>query len=146
MLTSTFLDTNVFIYAVGADHPLRASCRAILDAARGSALTLATNTEVFQELLHVGTRRGRQSAMITLVRRLAPSLDVLSVDFETIALAMEALEGYPTLSARDAVHVGAMRQHQITRIVTADRHFDGVDRIERVAPDRFARENGLEPE
>jgi predicted nucleic acid-binding protein len=47
-----FVDTNVFMYAVGREHPLREDARAVFreQVERGEAMV--TSAEVLQELLH----------------------------------------------------------------------------------------------
>jgi hypothetical protein len=47
-----FVDTNVFMYAVGREHPLKREARAALLSRRDRGETLATSAEVLQELLH----------------------------------------------------------------------------------------------
>ena len=47
-----FLDTNVPMYLVGADHPHKADAQRLLERAAGSRERLVTDVEVFQEMLH----------------------------------------------------------------------------------------------
>ncbi len=49
---TAFLDTAVFMYAGGADHPFRTSCRTILRRAAMGEFAATTSTEVVQEILH----------------------------------------------------------------------------------------------
>lgn len=42
--------------------------------------------------------------------------------------------GYPTLSARDAIHVATMQAHGVTSIMTFDSGFDTVSGISRIRP------------
>ena len=46
-----FIDTNVFMYAVGGPHPLRERARGLLFGAVEEGERLATSAEVLQELL-----------------------------------------------------------------------------------------------
>ena len=48
-----FVDTDVFMYAIGAPHPDRAAARAMLEEGADHRLELCTSAEVLQELLHV---------------------------------------------------------------------------------------------
>ena len=41
------------------------------------------------------------------------------------------------LNLRDAVHLGTMRTNGIETIITADRHFDGIDGVTRIDPSDF---------
>jgi len=53
-----FVDTNVFVYAIGADHPYREPCRRVVGLIAASRLLGETSVEVVQEFAHV---RGRRS-------------------------------------------------------------------------------------
>ena len=54
-----FVDTNVFMYAVGRDHPLRKEARSFFLESLESGEALVTSTEVLQELLHAYIPVGR---------------------------------------------------------------------------------------
>jgi predicted nucleic acid-binding protein len=45
---------------------------------------------------------------------------------------------YPTLHARDAVHVATCETHAIARLVSPDVDFDVVDGLTRIDPTAFA--------
>ncbi|NTU47754.1 MAG: type II toxin-antitoxin system VapC family toxin, partial [Syntrophobacteraceae bacterium] len=47
-----FVDSNVFIYAVGRPHPLRAEAQEFFISSRAQGKKLVTSAEVLQELLH----------------------------------------------------------------------------------------------
>ncbi|OGU20450.1 MAG: hypothetical protein A3K13_08350 [Gemmatimonadetes bacterium RIFCSPLOWO2_12_FULL_68_9] len=47
-----FVDTNVLMYAVGGDHPLREDARFFFEEALERRERLVTSAEVLQELLH----------------------------------------------------------------------------------------------
>ena len=47
-----FVDTNVFMYAVGRDHPLRRPAREFFEASLEVGDRLVTSAEVLQELMH----------------------------------------------------------------------------------------------
>lgn len=55
-----FLDTNVFLYAAGADHPLKKPSIRWLEGAAEGRFRAVTSAEVLQEILHVLIRRGRR--------------------------------------------------------------------------------------
>ncbi len=44
----------------------------------------------------------------------------------------------PGLHARDYIHIAVMLNNGLTRILSADVHFDLVDEIERIPPEQFA--------
>lgn len=130
-----FLDSNVFLYAAGGDHPLRAPCRRILVRLADGTLEATTSTEVVQELIHVLGRRGlRHEALrlATSVLDLVP--DMLPVRPEDMRRTLAIMERHPDLPARDALHVATMHGACIGTIVSADRHFDLVEEIRRTDP------------
>ena len=55
-----FVDANVFMYFVGADHPLRKEARDFFIRSRKRDRPLVTSAEVLQELLHHYLRRDRR--------------------------------------------------------------------------------------
>lgn len=130
-----FVDSNIPMYLVGADHPNKAVARRLLEDAIVDNEPLATDAEVFQELLHRYTAIGRHEAIGPAFDVLLGIVDVVHpVEFDDVQKARRLLEGTPGLSARDAVHGAVMRRHDIARILTFDAGFDAVDGIERVRP------------
>lgn len=66
-----FLDANVFLYALGADSPYRADCRAVLQTVGAGRLDAITSSEVLQEILHVRSRRVNVTDAASAVRAAA---------------------------------------------------------------------------
>lgn len=118
---STFVDTSVFVYAVGRPHPLREPARDIL--VEGTAAGgLCTSAEVLQELLHIYLPVGRASDLQrawTLAR--GTVTEVWPVEVEDVELARLAARSRPGLSARDLVHWASCRRRGVSRIHTFDR-------------------------
>lgn len=44
---------------------------------------------------------------------------------------------YPDLKARDLIHVTVMLDNGISHILSTDRHFDQVDKVQRIDPRDF---------
>lgn len=132
---TVFLDSNVFLYSVGADHPYRDACQAVLVRFAEGSLAAVTSTEILQEVLHVLRRRARHEDAVRLGRRILQLFpDLLPVTGQAMEHALTLIDRLPTLSTRDAVHVGTMKANELKTIVSADRHFDHVDEIRRVDP------------
>lgn len=118
----TFVDTNVIMYAVGREHPLREEARSFwLEQAR-SGEVLVSSAEVLQELLHaylpVG-RLGTLDAALTLARS---RLGVIwSVEREDVELARSLVDRHPGLGARDLIHVACCARRAVDRVKTFDR-------------------------
>jgi len=131
----TFLDTNVFLYAAGADHPIRDPCRRVLQRVAEGTLDAVTSSEVVQELLHVLVRRGRRADALRLARDVVALFpDLLPVGREEMEVAADLLERLPQASVRDAVHAATMRTNGVAAIVTVDAHFDAFPGVRRVDP------------
>jgi predicted nucleic acid-binding protein len=130
-----FLDTNIFLYAAGASHPLREACAKVLRRVAGGTLDATINSEVAQEILYVLTRRGRLEDALKLAGHLTSLFpDLLAVTRDDVVGACELIRQYPRLSVRDAVHVGTMLRNGIKTVVSVDSDFDQVSEIRRVAP------------
>lgn len=114
----TFVDTNVFLFAVGAPHPLREPATMAL---RGKT-DLATSAEVLQEILHVFLRRGRldlcDQALLLANRSVAA---VWAVGPEDIAQARALADLHEELEARDLIHLACCLRRRATDLVTFDR-------------------------
>jgi predicted nucleic acid-binding protein len=115
-----FLDTNVFIYAVGAPHPLREPSREFfIDHADGAA-DLVTSAEVLQELLHVYSRQSRWATLDAALRLATSVPTIVAVTEADVLLARALVTDHPTLDARDLLHLACCRRHGITAIKTYD--------------------------
>lgn len=126
-MPTVFLDANVFLYAVGAQHPLKAPSQQVLSLVGDGTLEAASNTEVVQEILHVLNRRGQRETALKLARHiielLGPLLPVTQVD---ISVTCDLMDRYPVLSTRDAIHAATMLNNGISDIITSDGHFNAV--------------------
>ncbi len=129
------LDTTVLAYAVGADHPLRVPCRAIIDAIGDGRVAATTTVEVLQEFLRVHSRRGRREAAIEhardYLRLLSPLREVQAEDFEA---ALMLLAAHPTLGAFDSVLAAVAVRTPPGVLVSADRRLAGVPGLRHVDP------------
>jgi len=130
-----FLDSNVFVFAAGGEHPQKAACLDLLTRVARGELDANTSSEVIQELHHLFRRRGQLARGIELGREVAglfPGL--LPVARADVLRSGDLLAARPQLSPRDALHVATALNNGIDRIVSADPDFDGIDGIVRVDP------------
>ena len=135
MRDSLFVDANVFMYLAGSDARYRAACRRALLATTEQGTMLITSAEVLQEVLHYHAARRRLEDARTVYEAVTDICDeILPVTERQTARALELLMRHPGLPARDALHVATMEAHGIERLLSADRHFDQVDTINRVDP------------
>ena len=136
---TAFLDAAVFMYAGGAEHPLRGPCQAILRRAKDGTLEATTSAEVVQEILHRFISIRRPAFGISIARdALAVFNPVLPVTDAVIRRVPELVGRYPLFSARDLVHVATCIEEGIDSIVSPDRGFDTVKEIKRIDPFRAA--------
>lgn len=118
----TFVDSNVFIYAVGRPHPLREEARRFLLDAPRSHGPLVTSAEVMQELLHVYLPVNRLDTLDDALRLAAAvTEEILPVTAETVRHARNLVEQHPALTARDLLHLAVCEVHRITALKTFDR-------------------------
>jgi uncharacterized protein len=118
----TFVDTNVFMYAVGGPHPLRDKARGLLFAAVETGGGLVTSAEVLQELLHAYLAVGRGATLDAALTLVAGCVDdVWSIEPADVHLA-RALDGeHAGLPARDLVHIACCYRRDVTTVLTFDR-------------------------
>ena len=133
-----FLDANVLMYAAGGPHSLREPCRAALQAAIDQRVSLVTDSEVLQEILHrYFTLQKPEIAREVYGAATELCDEVLPVSERTTARARELLLQYRNITARDAVHIAAMEEGGLRRLLSTDSDFDVVDEVQRVDPADF---------
>jgi predicted nucleic acid-binding protein len=138
-LVSLFIDTAVIMYAGGGDHPLRKPCGQIIQRVGTGELDAVTSAEVVQEILHRFMAIRRPDIGGTMARRTMDTFaPVIPITHALMRRVPDLIERYPTLSARDLVHVATCIQEGIVDIVSPDRGFDVVKELRRVSPEDFA--------
>ncbi len=127
-----FVDSNIPMYLVGAEHPNKATARTLLERAITDGEVLVTDAEVLQEILHRYVAIDRREAIAPASEALLGVVDeVFPVERVDVERARQLVLGTP-LSARDAVHVAIMRRRGIDRILSFDRAFDAVSGVARI--------------
>jgi predicted nucleic acid-binding protein len=117
-----FVDTNVFMYAVGRSHPLQEDARAFFQHHLGSGEVLVSSSEVLQELLHAYLPVGRLETLDhALVLARARMANLWSVEPEDVELARSLADAHPALGARDLIHFACCARRGVTRAKTYDR-------------------------
>jgi predicted nucleic acid-binding protein len=118
-----FVDSNVLVYAVGREHPLRAPARAFFrEAIEARRRDLCTSAEALQELLHIYLPVGRVGTLDAALRLAEAAIaEVWPVDEADVRLARALIERHPGLSARDLVHLACCRRRGVGTIQTFDR-------------------------
>ena len=117
-----FVDTNVLMYAVGRDHPLRPRARHFFAAATTEQQPLATSSEVLQELAHAYLPVERIQALnaaLLLIDR--TRTEVWPLERDDVILGIELAGRHPALGTRDLCHLASCQRRGVTRIQTFDR-------------------------
>ena len=128
-----FVDSNIPMYLVGADHPNKGVARQLLERAIADGEVLVTDAEVLQEILHRYVAIARRDAIGAATDAILAVVDeVYPVEREDVERARRLVMA-ASLSARDAVHIAIMRRRGIARIMSFDRGLDGVDGIVRLS-------------
>ena len=121
------------MYLIGADHPNKETATKIIERLIHQGERLVTDAEVFQEILHRYYAIHRLEFIepaFDLLRRLVD--EVYAIDIATVELARTILLRSPELSARDAIHVAAMKANGVDQMVTFDEDFDRIAGISRI--------------
>jgi predicted nucleic acid-binding protein len=130
-----FIDSNVPMYLVGAEHPNKHAARRVLERLVAGGERLVTDAEVIQEVLHRYTAIDRRDAIGPCIDALLGLTDEVAEVTRDDALRARDLVCDPALagsSARDAIHVAVMERLGLTRILSFDRGFDRFDGLERI--------------
>jgi uncharacterized protein len=128
------IDANIFMYAAGRESPQRLPCQRFLDRIVGGGGPAAcTDTEVLQEILH----RYRALKLPEVAFQLFDAvthlgIPILPVTDRAMAHTRRVLEDHPSLSTRDGVHLGVMREHEIGEILSYDGGFSEVSWVKRL--------------
>lgn len=129
-----FVDSNIPMYLVGANHPNKTTAQHILETCIAKQIRLITDAEVFQEILHRYGAIHRREAI-------QPAFDVLSgivdevfpIEQQDLLMAKDIMLGHNRLSARDAIHIAVMTHHRIPQIFSYDAGFDQYPGIHRIS-------------
>ena len=126
------IDSNIPMYLVGAEHPLKGESRKLLEEAIRREERLVTDVEVLQEILHRYSAIARLDAVEPAFAALLNVVDeVFPIDRTDLEEAKHLLLAGQGVSARDAIHVAVMRRHGVERILSFDGGFDGIAGISR---------------
>lgn len=128
-----FIDSNVPMYLVGADHPNKSQSRLLLERAIADGEPLVTSAEVLQEVLHRYVAINRRDAIEPATAALLGVVDeVFPIELEDVRRATGIVTaGFG--SARDALHLAVMQRRGVSRVMSFDRGFDGIPGIVRLA-------------
>jgi len=117
-----FVDTNVFMYAVGREHPLRERARRFFMKLVGGGVPCVTSAEVMQELVHAYLPAGRLETLDAALMLVESSVaEIWPIEAEDVRSARSLVEKYPGLGSRDLIHLASCRRRNVASIETFDR-------------------------
>jgi len=117
-----FLDSNIFVYAVGRPHPLRDEAQGVFLEASRAGKRLVTSAEVLQELLHVYLPVGRVGTLDAALKLATEGVDeIFPVSSETVLFARHLADKHPGLTARDLLHLSTCKSYGVQELKSFDR-------------------------
>src|SRR5574339_233241 len=118
-----FVDSSLFVYAVGRSHPLRSEAQKFFLDAATKGTSLVTSAEVLQELLHIYLPVERIETLDDALQLAVDSVDeIFEVTADAVSRARMLTDEFSFLSARDLIHLSVCRLNNITQIKTFDRN------------------------
>ena len=117
-----FVDANVFMYFVGAEHPLRHQARELMVGSLAQGDRLVTSGEVLQELLNYYLRDQRLDTLDDALALAGACMDeIWAVEKEDILIARNLADQHAGLEARDLVHLACCIRREPDDLMTFDR-------------------------
>ncbi len=129
------IDSNVFMYAAGTEHPFKRRCARFLESVAEGRTEAAIDAEALQEILHRyrALRRWSEGRQVyDMVRTLFPA--VIPITAEILDRARTLLDVHGELMARDALHAAVVHCHSLDGICSFDRDFDRIRGLRRIEP------------
>lgn len=134
-MRATFIDTNIFMYAIGVDHPCKKPSIKVVQSVLSGELQAAINTEVLQEILYRYTAIGKSRIGYELFDTVVSTFsEIWSVTREDVLLARKIQEKR-RIKTRDAIHAATMQNHHVTQVISFDQDFDRIPGITRIIPE-----------
>lgn len=133
------LDTNVFMYAAGQEHPLKEPCTRVMEMVVAYPDRFLADAEVFQEIMH----RYRSVRRWSLGRAAFNGFTELMhgriepVYAEDVVHAAALADDHPGVSSRDLVHAAVALRLGVSHIISTDTDFDPLPVVTRLAPERI---------
>ncbi len=133
------LDSNIPMYAAGADHPHKAPSAALLRRIADGEVDAAVDAEVLQEILHRYRAIDRWHdgrRVYDLTRKIVPI--VVPITPPILDRARALMDTHPEITARDALHAAACMEADAETLCSYDRFFDRIEGIRRLEPEDVA--------
>ena len=133
-----YVDTTIFMYAMGAESRFKDPCARILRAGAADRAVLVTSAETLHEVLHRYRSIGRYKEIQATFDAISAAVQrILPVTFDDVEEARrlgEQVSGGPQASARDLVHAAVARRQGLREILTVDAGFGAIPGVLVVDP------------
>lgn len=127
-----FVDSNIPMYLVGADHPNKGKTAGLLERLIREEKRFVTDAEVLQEILHRYKAINRLDAVLPALNALLGIVDeIFPIESVDVLRAKDILLEYSTVSSRDALHIAIMLRYQVEELVSFDSGFDHFPWVKR---------------
>ena len=129
------IDTNVIMYAAGAEHPHKRPSVRLLEQVAAGDVDAIIDAETLQEILqrYRSIKRWADGKKVyDLARQIFP--EIIPVTSEVLDHARRLLDANTKLMARDALHAAIVIGEGLEAICTYDRDFDGIAGVRRIEP------------
>jgi Predicted nucleic acid-binding protein, contains PIN domain len=128
-----FVDSNIPMYLIGADHPNKEVARRLVERSVAEGDRLVTDVEVIQEILHRYVAINRRDAIQPAIDLLLGIVDeVFPIGLTDVERATRLVLSTERLSARDALHLALMQSRDVGQVMSFDHAFDGIPGLTRV--------------
>lgn len=121
------LDTNILVYAVGRDHPLRQPAQALLRAADDGRVAITTTPDVIQEFTHIYSLTRPRDETAERALDVARACSPLVTSHESdVSVAIELFRRHERIDAFDCLLAATALRENVDGLVSADRAFAAV--------------------
>jgi predicted nucleic acid-binding protein len=127
------VDSNILMYASGAEHPNKAPSLAFLKRVAAGDVEATVDAGALQEAIHryrALHRWAEGQRVYELARTLFP--EVLAITGAVMDYAKQIADKDDGISARDAVHAAVIAEYKLEGICTFDGDFDRIRGCKRV--------------
>jgi len=132
-----YVDSNIFIFAATDKGALGRDCRAFIGLLSEKKVNCAASYLVVDEVMWVLRKNvGKGNAVRIAKALLSLPVKWVEVDRAVMIRMLEVCES-TALDPRDAIHVSSMRKAGLSRILSEDRDFDGLEGVERMSVSEF---------
>lgn len=135
-MSRVFVDTTVFLLAVGRSHALREHCRHFLHRCREDGTQIHVSVEVLQEFAFHRLRSRPREQVVPETRALWSSVVTHPFDEDVLEDSLRLMAESP-VRGRDAVHAATAVRAGFAEIVTTDTDFGGVPELRGVLPQEW---------